>query len=170
MRQTRKSGSMSGEGKRGVAERPKSPRPSSTLPLILFLTFAPVVPLRSTRPTVRAPRDPWSSVAPRRSRRACLRSSVDFRTCRDRLPQEQSVRCGGAEVAFNACSVDAAYLPGALDCRPLFRPLTREVAGSSQFFARPFWLRNGRQRERPQAAFLSLRMMMKSSEGGGGNA
>ena len=27
------SGSMSGDGKRGVAERPKLPRPSSTLPM-----------------------------------------------------------------------------------------------------------------------------------------
>jgi hypothetical protein len=28
------SGSMSGDGKRGVAERPKLPRPSSTLPSV----------------------------------------------------------------------------------------------------------------------------------------
>jgi hypothetical protein len=32
MREIRTSGSMSGDGKRGVAERPKLPRPSSTLP------------------------------------------------------------------------------------------------------------------------------------------
>ena len=32
MREIRTSGLMSGEGKRGVAERPKLPRPSSTLP------------------------------------------------------------------------------------------------------------------------------------------
>ncbi len=31
MREIRTSGSMSGEGKRGDAERPKPPRPSSTL-------------------------------------------------------------------------------------------------------------------------------------------
>ena len=52
--------------------------------------------------------------------------------------KEQNVRCVGAEVPFNVWSVDAAYLPGELDCRPLFRPLTPEVASSSQFFARPF--------------------------------
>jgi hypothetical protein len=49
---------------------------------------------------------------------------------------------------------------------PLFRPLTPELAGSSPFFARPF----GSERTAYQAAFLSLRMTMKSSEGGGGNA
>ena len=34
MRQLRTSGSMSGDGKRGVAERPKLLRPSSTLPFL----------------------------------------------------------------------------------------------------------------------------------------
>jgi len=58
-----------------------------------------------------------------------------------------------------------AHLPGELD----WRPLTLEVAGSARFSRVSIWLRNGRQRERPQAAFLSLRMTMKSSEGGGGN-
>jgi hypothetical protein len=81
---------------------------------------------------------PWSSVAPRCSQRACLPSPVDFRTCRDRLPHRVSVRCVGAEVPFNVWSVDAAHLPGEFDCRPLFRPLTPEVAGLSQSFARPF--------------------------------
>jgi hypothetical protein len=33
---------------------------------------------------------------------------------------------------------DEDHLPGKLDCRPLFRPLTKELAGSSPFFARPF--------------------------------
>ena len=33
------SGLMSGEGKRGDAGRPKSPRPSSTLPIRYVLTF-----------------------------------------------------------------------------------------------------------------------------------
>jgi len=33
MREIRTSGLMSGEGKRGVAARPKPPRPSSTLPV-----------------------------------------------------------------------------------------------------------------------------------------
>ena len=42
--------------------------------------------------------------------------------------------------------------------------------GFEPVFRASIWLRNGRQRERPQAAFLSLRMTMKSSEGGGGNA
>ena len=37
------SGSMSGDGKRGVAEWPKSPRPSSTLPLRQAAFFAPTV-------------------------------------------------------------------------------------------------------------------------------
>jgi hypothetical protein len=41
-------------------------------------------------------------------------------------------------VPFNVWSVDADHLLGELDCRPLFRPLTPEVAGSSPFFARPF--------------------------------
>ena len=33
------SGSMSGDGKRGVAERPKLPRPSSTLPSLQILRW-----------------------------------------------------------------------------------------------------------------------------------
>ena len=37
MREIRTSGSMSGEGKRDVAEWPKSPRLSSTLPLRILL-------------------------------------------------------------------------------------------------------------------------------------
>jgi hypothetical protein len=41
------------------------------------------------------------------------------------------------QAPFNVWRVDAAHLPGELDCRPLFRPLTSEVAGSSPFFARP---------------------------------
>jgi gluconate 5-dehydrogenase len=48
------------------------------------------------------------------------------------------------------------------------QPVTPEVAGP--FFRAPIWLRNWRQKGRPQAAFLSLRMTMKSSTGGGGNA
>jgi len=51
----------------------------------------------------------------------------------------------------------------------LFRPRTLEVAGFEPAF-RVRWLGRGRQRQRPQAAFLSLRMTMKSSEEGGGNA
>src|SRR4029077_303110 len=117
---------------------------------------------------VRAPRDPWSSVAPRQvSELACVHLSIFEHADMDRRT-EQSVRCVGAEAPFNVWSVDAAHLPGELDCRPLFRPLTPEVAGSSPFFARPFGSENGRQRERPQAAaFLSLRMTMNRSEGGG---
>ena len=42
------------------------------------------------------------------------------------------------EVTTVSSFVDAAHLPGELDCRPLFRPLTPEVAGSSPIFARPF--------------------------------
>jgi FtsP/CotA-like multicopper oxidase with cupredoxin domain len=38
MREIRTSGLMSGEGKRGVAARPKQPRPSSTL-LCLFVGY-----------------------------------------------------------------------------------------------------------------------------------
>jgi len=56
---------------------------------------------------------------------------------RSSFPTRTDVKAFG-EVPFNAWSVDAAHLPGELDCRPLFRPLTLEVAGSSQFFARPF--------------------------------
>src|SRR5262249_57180348 len=37
MREIRTSGSMSGDGKRGVAEWPKLPRPSSTLPSATWL-------------------------------------------------------------------------------------------------------------------------------------
>jgi hypothetical protein len=44
------------------------------------------------------------------------------------------------------------------------------VRGFERVVRASIWLRIGRHRERPQAAFLSLRMMMKSSEGGGGNA
>ena len=99
--------------------------------------IGPVLHQLRARANQREYRDPWSSVAPRRSQRACLRSSVDFRTCRDRLPHRASVRCVGAEVPFNVWSVDVAHPPGELDCRPLFRPLTPEVAGLSQSFARP---------------------------------
>jgi hypothetical protein len=86
---------------------------------------------------VRAPRDPRSSVAPRHSQRACSRSSVDFRTCRDRRPHRAKCLMRRRQAPFNVWRVDAAHLPGELDCRPLFRPLTSEVAGSSPFFARP---------------------------------
>ena len=37
------SGSMSGDGKRGVAEWPKLPRPSSTLPSRQAASFGPTV-------------------------------------------------------------------------------------------------------------------------------
>jgi len=40
MREIRTSGSMSGEGKRGVAKRPKPPRLSSTLPKRTFQTVS----------------------------------------------------------------------------------------------------------------------------------
>ena len=68
---------------------------------------------------------------------ACVHLSIFEHAEIDRRT-EQSVRCVGAEAPFNVWSVDAAHLPGELDCRPLFRPLTPEVAGSSPFFARPF--------------------------------
>jgi hypothetical protein len=68
---------------------------------------------------------------------ACVHLSIFEHADMDRRT-EQSVRCVGAEAPFNVWSVDAAHLPGELDCRPLFRPLTPEVAGSSPFFARPF--------------------------------
>jgi hypothetical protein len=71
------------------------------------------------------------------------------------------------EVTTVSSFVDAAHLPGELDCRPLFRPLTPEVAGSSPFFARPFGSEMGARENAPQAAFLSLRVTMKSSEGEG---
>ena len=68
---------------------------------------------------------------------ACVHLSIFEHAEIDRRT-EQSVRCVGAEAPFNVWSVDAAHLPGELDCRPLFRPLTLEVASSSPFFARPF--------------------------------
>jgi hypothetical protein len=40
------SGSMSGDGKRGVAESPKLPRPSSTLPLATNFSLGPDVSSR----------------------------------------------------------------------------------------------------------------------------
>jgi hypothetical protein len=100
---------------------------------------------------------------------ACVHQSI-FEHAEIDCRIEQSVRCVGAEVPFNVWSVDATHLPGELDCRPFFRPLTPEIAGSRPFFARPFGSEMGARETASQAAFLSLRMTMKSSEGGGGNA
>jgi hypothetical protein len=41
-------------------------------------------------------------------------------------------------MADEGVKADEDHLPGELDCRSLFRPLTSEVAGLSPFFARPF--------------------------------
>jgi hypothetical protein len=70
---------------------------------------------------------------------ACVHLSIFEHAEIDRRT-EQSVRWVCAEAPFNVWSVDAAHLPGELDCRPFvqFRPLTLEAAGSSPFFARPF--------------------------------
>ena len=53
-------------------------------------------------------------------------AEIDHRT-------EQSARCVGAEAPFNVWSVDAAHLPGELDCRPLFRPLSRRSRVRARF-------------------------------------
>jgi len=50
------------------------------------------------------------------------------------------------------------------------RRTTGHAGGGGSVSRAPIWLRNGRQKRRAQAAFLSLRMTMKSSTGGGGNA
>src|SRR6267154_434723 len=50
MREIRTSGLMSGEGKRGVAARPKLPRPSSTLPMKCAAAPSIVLPLAPTAP------------------------------------------------------------------------------------------------------------------------
>jgi hypothetical protein len=100
--------------------------------------------------------------APRHSQRACLRSSVDFRTCRDRPPhrakcpmhrRRSALQRGSSSGRARLQAFVQASHAGGRGFEPVFRAF--------------IWLRNGRQRERPQAAFLSLRMTMKSSEGEG---
>jgi hypothetical protein len=84
---------------------------------------------------------PAASIAERRSlivsELACVHPSI-FEHAEIGRRTKQSVRCVGAEAPFNVLSVGAAHPPGELDCGPLFKPLTPEVAGSSRFFARPF--------------------------------
>jgi hypothetical protein len=97
---------------------------------------------------------------------ACVHPSIFEHAEIDRRT-EQSLRCVGAEAPFNVWSAWMRLIFRVSSIAGLCSSVSGPRSRVRARFSRVHLLRNGRRRERPQAAFLSLRMTMKNSEGEG---